>query len=685
MSARVGELGLRAASLAGILAALTTAPAHAFVSFHEATSDGDLIVFATDERLIPADTDDDADLYHRNLDTATTELVSTGPANLGTPSSFHQFTDLNGDGTRVAFTTEDGLVEADTDGLTDVYERDVSTDITTLVSTGPTDDLTGESGGARYVDATNQLFFNTQAALLVSDGDVKSDAYVLAGGVLTLVSQGPGDLGTQDAGFAGVSDDGLRAFFTTAEPIIAADGPRDIYERNLGTSTTALLTTGTTQEVAFKNVSSNGSRVLFETSEGIVGGDSDAKRDVYETINGAPATLISTGPDDLDAGIDAFFSRASSDGADVIFTTNESLISSDTDTVRDVYLRSGAVTTHVSAGSINGDGPFDANSNFISVDGNRTFFSTDESLLAGDVDGARDVYRLDTTTSALARASVGENDNGPFDAQFAGALPDGFRIEVTSQEQMSFDDADTARDAFTIPNIAFRSSQGVINGNGPFPVSFPGGGLTSDGEFFTTAEQLMPEDADVVQDLYVGGFTAPRLISVDAIPPQTAITEGPSGPVRTTSVSFSFRSSDPGSSFECRLDGATFSECSSPRTFFGLAEGLHVFRVRATDAPGNVDPTPANRTFTVDTVAPDVTIDAAPPATTTSPNASFDYSADEPGVNFRCRLDGAAYEDCARAGKNFGGLADGRHVFRVRGVDRAGNVSDAERHIWVIT
>jgi hypothetical protein len=90
----------------------------------------------------------------------------------------------------------------------------------------------------------------------------------------------------------------------------------------------------------------------------------------------------------------------------------------------------------------------------------------------------------------------------------------------------------------------------------------------------------------------------------DTTPPETTIDSGPSGTVSGTSASLSFSSSEAGSTFECSLDAGAFASCNSPKDYSGLSDGSHTFSVRATDAAGNTDATPATRTWTVNTTAP---------------------------------------------------------------------------------
>ncbi|MEA2448700.1 MAG: large repetitive protein, partial [Thermoleophilaceae bacterium] len=94
---------------------------------------------------------------------------------------------------------------------------------------------------------------------------------------------------------------------------------------------------------------------------------------------------------------------------------------------------------------------------------------------------------------------------------------------------------------------------------------------------------------------------AARAFTVDATPPETTLDSGPSGTIGESAATFTFSSSEPGSTFTCRLDAIPWAACPSPMGYSGLPDGLRLFEVSATDAAGNTDPTPATRQFTVAT------------------------------------------------------------------------------------
>jgi beta-glucanase (GH16 family) len=88
--------------------------------------------------------------------------------------------------------------------------------------------------------------------------------------------------------------------------------------------------------------------------------------------------------------------------------------------------------------------------------------------------------------------------------------------------------------------------------------------------------------------------------AVDATAPDTAISAHPGASTGATSATFTFNSpDDPTATFECSLDGGAFSACESPKTYTGLSFGPHTFKVRAKDAEGNVDASPASHYWVV--------------------------------------------------------------------------------------
>ena len=84
---------------------------------------------------------------------------------------------------------------------------------------------------------------------------------------------------------------------------------------------------------------------------------------------------------------------------------------------------------------------------------------------------------------------------------------------------------------------------------------------------------------------------------VDTTPPQTTITSGPASSTGADGV-LAFEVSER-STFTCRLDGGAWEPCESPRSYFGLALGPHLFEVQSVDEAGNAEVSPASHLWQV--------------------------------------------------------------------------------------
>jgi hypothetical protein len=143
----------------------------------------------------------------------------------------------------------------------------------------------------------------------------------------------------------------------------------------------------------------------------------------------------------------------------------------------------------------------------------------------------------------------------------------------------------------------------------------------------TTYQVLIVGGSSGVKDLNGKALSANKSWTFTTVtPPETTIdpNTGPEGTVASTSASFAFSSSEPNSAFKCSLDGSAFAACDSPKAYPGpLSQGNHTFKVRAIDPTGTQDPSPASRSWTVDTAAPMVgSVSPADGATGVSPTSN---------------------------------------------------------------
>jgi hypothetical protein len=158
-----------------------------------------------------------------------------------------------------------------------------------------------------------------------------------------------------------------------------------------------------------------------------------------------------------------------------------------------------------------------------------------------------------------------------------------------------------------LPSIGFRANRPVsfacsIDGAEPAPCTSP----------FTPLDPLEdgPHGFAVQGEDIAGkvGVSETVHFTVDTVAPRTSFSKHPRRTLRTrhrrARAVFGFVSSEPGSSFTCRVDGGLVRFCPA-RFVRRFSDGRHVLRAMAVDAAGNIDKTPATFRFKVKQVGPD--------------------------------------------------------------------------------
>lgn len=450
------------------------------------------------------------------------ELASIGPDGGNGPVGTPQNTGYSADGSSFFFVTSESLVSADTDTQNDVYKR--SGGQTTLISAGQINGNAAHSSGLITTTPDgSHVFFSTPEQLVPADSDTRFDIYDRSGGSTTLVSVGPpGSEALSDANtFVNLnasSTDGSVVYFSLHR---SATFNTVQYFRRSGGSTIEIHPNW--PRTFFCGASSDGTKAWMVTPRNIVPGDTDpdtgfgGTRDVYEWSGGS-WTLVSTGPTVSHTSAEAFCVGASSDTTRVFFTTSEALVADDTDSASDVYERSSGQTTLLSVGPNGGNGAFSVNQAQTTPDGSRLFFTTQESLVVTDTDASWDVYERSAGVTTLV--STGPTGGaGADNSTFIGASADGSRVYFSTVEALVASDTDASWDVFERTGGQTKiATQGPAGGNGAFDVSggaFGNRSVLYDGSFlFGTDERLAGVDTDDYVDIYEWDGLTTKLVSV---------------------------------------------------------------------------------------------------------------------------------------------------------------------------
>ena len=385
------------------------------------SADGQIVAFtsqATD--LVTNDTNGRTDVFVRNFNTNTTTLVSVNSANTASGNGDSAAPMLSTDGTVVGFlSTSSNLAAGDTNGVQDVFVRNLTTNTTSIVSLNRAGNASGNGLSDRFTlsaDGRSVAFHSFATNLTaITDTNGFSDVFVrnLATNTTTMVSvNSAGNNGGNNTSFSpSISADGrVVSFLSLASNLVTNDtngAITDVFVRNLTTNVTRLVSINSTANGSGDNhsggnvTSADGSTVAFQsTASNLVTGDANGVLDVFVRNLAANATtLVSVSSASAASGNGQSFGPAlSANGQTVAFISLASnLTANDSNgVVRDVFVRDlGANTTTLASTTASGSGSGASGLNAITISANgRTvaFESDATNLVAGDNNSAKDVF-----------------------------------------------------------------------------------------------------------------------------------------------------------------------------------------------------------------------------------------------------------------------------------------------------
>lgn len=368
------------------------------------SADGTKLVFqSAASDLVPDDTNGQYDLFLKDLTTGAITLVNTAANGTVAQGSFFNVA-LSADGTTVAFASDaDSLVPGDTNGTFDVFVKDMVTGQVTLVSQS----AAGESGNGRSTaptlsaDGSIVAFESMADDLVAGDSNGLPDIFVrdLTTGTTTPVSLTAD--GTQSNGMSvspQLSADGLGLLFTSAATNLVpgdVNGEMDSFFKDLTTGAITLVSQAAdgTQPNRLSGgtaLSADGSKAVFATAaDNLVPGDSNDTDDVFvkDLATGA-LTLVSKSADGVQSNGWSGDARISGDGTKVVFVSNATnLVPNDTNGLTDVFMKdltTGAVTLVSRSPDGTGSGANWGDPATVSFDGSRVAFSSAAADLSPD-------------------------------------------------------------------------------------------------------------------------------------------------------------------------------------------------------------------------------------------------------------------------------------------------------------
>lgn len=423
--------------------------------------------------------------FERLTPSSITTLASR-PANGGDANHISSSAQVSADGRYVVFQSfASNLVTGDTNGDGDIFRKDLHTGEITRLSAGSTEN---ESNGSSFnpqisADGRYVLFESYADNLVAGDDNDNRDLFRkdLFTGALTRVDTDNG-AGSQGEGlFAQLSADGRYVVFhSLASDLVAGDtnGKEDIFRKNLLTGDVVRVSTDADNQQAnggnsyYAQVSADGRYVLFESdANNLVADDTNGTRDIFlKDLQTDEITRVSTDSDGIQGLGKSAKAQFSPDGRYVLFESNSSsLVAGDTNGVRDIF-RKDLLTDQIIRVSTTSDGSEAMGDSFgaeLSADGRYLVFtSAAGNLAAGGTEGRYDIYRKDLQTGAVMRLSPAKDGSASDgDSGIASISPDGRYVVFDSSANNLVDaDGNASVDIFRVDTVMMANAAAIREG-----------------------------------------------------------------------------------------------------------------------------------------------------------------------------------------------------------------------------
>lgn len=252
----------------------------------------------TRNAVSPGPVADVVDVYRYDLLTGITELVSAD-ASGGSADGTSGTASMSADGRLVAFVSRasDLVVPADSNGFYDVYVRDMDADTTQRATddTAGGDSNAGTQNAQITADGHEVAFFSPASDLVASDTNGTSDLFVrdLTTDVTELVVA-DAELATNSPGLApSISDDGrFVAFNTDAVNLLPEGNPPGTFVRDRANGATAHVSANEIGGDAGPNIESSlsgdGRYIAFRSITPLLRDDRNMDADIYLRATFAP-------------------------------------------------------------------------------------------------------------------------------------------------------------------------------------------------------------------------------------------------------------------------------------------------------------------------------------------------------------------------------------------------------------